>query len=129
MRAIFAAAMLLAASSARADFYDGNEFYEYCTGAKSLAIAYVGGWMDAYLRDTDLANLAKITSPDSNTRQHITFYADGIKAGICIPPKVTLGQLVDVICKHLADHPQDRHLPMGQHLTTAFRTAWPCSAQ
>lgn len=126
MRAILAVALLLAASSAQADLFNGNDLYEYCTGGRSLATAYVGGWWDSHANDADLANLAEITSPDADTRKHIKFYAGEIKANICIPPKVTLGQMVDVICKYLENHPEDRQLAMVGHFRAAYSTAWPC---
>ncbi|MBY5362615.1 hypothetical protein HFO97_22240 [Rhizobium leguminosarum] len=128
MRAILAVAMLLAASSAQADLFNGNDVYEYCTGAKSLATAYVGGWWDSHANDADIANLAELTSPEGNTRKHISFYTGQIKGNICIPPKVTLGQMVDVICKYLQDHPENRQLSMTGHFNVAFGTAWPCRA-
>ncbi|MEY9376010.1 Rap1a/Tai family immunity protein [Rhizobium leguminosarum] len=126
MRAILAAAMLLTASSADAQLFNGNEIYEYCKGARSLATAYVGGWSDSHMNDDQIISLAQATSPDEPTRNHIKFYAGQLKGNICIPPKVTLGQMVDVLCKYLEDHPEDRQLSMSGHFNVAFGTAWPC---
>ncbi|WP_331275733.1 Rap1a/Tai family immunity protein [Rhizobium laguerreae] len=53
-------------------------------------------------------------------------YVGEIKAGICVPPKVTLGQMVDVLCKYLGDHSEDRQLSMAGHFRAAYSRAWPC---
>ena len=44
----------------------------------------------------------------------------------CIPLGVTLDQAVDVVTRHLADHPQDRHLAADGLVARALSEAWPC---
>ncbi|MGR9344361.1 hypothetical protein ACU8NW_07025 [Rhizobium leguminosarum] len=34
--------------------------------------------------------------------------------------------MVDILCKYLEDHPEDRQLSMPGHFNAAFSTAWPC---
>lgn len=44
----------------------------------------------------------------------------------CIPESVTLGQLLDVIKKHLESNPADRHFIASLEIYKAFIAAWPC---
>lgn len=41
------------------------------------------------------------------------------KIRICMPSNVTGRQVVDVLCKHFRDNPEQRHY-------SAASTAWPC---
>ncbi|MGR9413677.1 Rap1a/Tai family immunity protein [Rhizobium leguminosarum] len=127
MRAILAAAVLLAASSAQAEFYDGNKIYPLCEGNKSLIGTYIAGWLDKRGSDYNSFMTAESVLSDSAKRQAFNGVLHEIDANICIPPgQISLGQMVDVLCKHLTEHPETRHLGMSQQLVTSLSGAWPC---
>lgn len=93
---------------ARADFLDGNKFFEMCNDNKSNADAnfsggYVAGFYD-YL--TLIPEMAKTSCPSS---------------------KITTSQMRDVFCIYLKNNPQNRHLPAAALAQNAITAAWPCS--
>jgi len=46
--------------------------------------------------------------------------------GFCVPENVTFGQVTDVVCNHLQEHPENRQLMAGFLTHTAVAQAWPC---
>ncbi|MBY5440663.1 Rap1a/Tai family immunity protein [Rhizobium leguminosarum] len=127
MRAILAAAMLLAASSAQADFFNGNDIHKYCKTDINLVTAYVAGWMDSHMFDDNLVAMAELTAPDEATKKHVRTYAKEIRSNICFPDDVTFTQTIDVICKYLDDNPAKRHFSMTGQFLAAYSAAWPCA--
>jgi hypothetical protein len=45
---------------------------------------------------------------------------------LCAPAAVTLGQMRDVVRKHLDSYPSTRHLLAGSLVYVALSSAWPC---
>lgn len=106
---IIAAALLMAASPASAEFWDGNKLLTYCDGMGALG--YVYGAVGAAEAGEKLA-MRGATPPTG--------------ALVCIPEGVNGGQAVDVACAFLKAHPQSRHLPAAWLVMRSLRLAWPC---
>ena len=47
-------------------------------------------------------------------------------AGHCAPQKVTLGQIADIVCRHLTAHPETRQMSATDLVTESFVKAFPC---
>lgn len=104
MRFALALCGALAASSALANFHDGNKILEYCRGAGTLNEAYCYGMM---------AGLS-----DGLTTSHAST--------ICTPNSVTLQQVRDIIVQHVTANPATRHQASSVLAYIALSTAFPC---
>ena len=93
--------LLLFPVIAHAQFFSGNDLHDRINSdniaAKSIALGYVGGVLDAHL--------------DVN---------------ICPPDRVQLGQAVDVVKKWLASNPDKRHLSAAIITFYSLKLSWPC---
>ena len=103
-------AFLLGAQAQAAErnfsWFDGNGLLEHCNDPNPASQAMCNGFVAA---------MATVTTNESYASWHA-----------CIPDSVSLGQLVDVVRKHLEEHPEFRHLS-GESLTAkAFAHAFPC---
>jgi hypothetical protein len=87
-------------------FIDGNYLYERCVSAEahdaSYCLAYVLGASDAIAVESVA------------------------KPYVCIPDRVTAGQLKSVIIKYLSDNPKDRHMVASLSISKALWSAFPC---
>ena len=117
-------ALLVQATPAKADFMNGNDLYEHCTEEKS-------------------DNLADIKT--MHCVGYITGSADGLRNGnvfgqvlagreeetldfICVPERVTAGQMKDVVVSYLASNPSERHENASVLVAKALLRAWRCPA-
>ncbi|WP_371126541.1 Rap1a/Tai family immunity protein [Bosea sp. (in: a-proteobacteria)] len=92
-------------ASAKTDaFYDGNALHKLCQ--QNNATGYVIGLSDTY---DSMSNMLKT------------------KKSICPSTKVTAGQMKDVICLSLAQHPETRHLTAASLAMLALSNAFPCN--
>jgi len=103
--------IVMFSSNAKAWFLDGNKLYRDCTTKESddhhfLNRSYCNGFVTGV---TDMLGsterLAEMT---------------------CLPDKVTVGQVRDVLIKYLKDHPEKRHLPAFVLVFNSQREAFPC---
>jgi hypothetical protein len=46
---------------------------------------------------------------------------------LCVPKAVSLGQLTDIACKYLSEHPEERHLNGASLAFWAVHKAFPCT--
>jgi hypothetical protein len=96
-------AMLMIPAMARAEFETGNSLYQRLNDTnlmeKMFALGYIGGVYDAY--------------------QHI-FHCPPNNSGI------TLGQVNDIVKKHLELNPAQRHRTADQLIKEALQKVWPC---
>jgi hypothetical protein len=84
-------------------FISGNTLYERCVPgasdtANSFCIGYVTGVADVLMQ------------------LHT----------VCLPSGVEIGQLVDVVTKHLRDHPEVRHYQANNEIGIVLGTTFPC---
>lgn len=102
LRIAVATCMALSATSARAEWMNGNELHDMCssTGAmdRALCLSYVIGVLDG------------------------TRYLD---QPLKTPIGATGGQVRDVVARYLANHPDSRTLPARKLVKTAIIEAWP----
>lgn len=92
--------LALVATTAHAEFYNGNELLRMMRGnstEQAAAYGYVVGVNDA---------LHKIT--------------------LCIPNGVTVGQANDVVRAYLEANPQVRHFSGDSVVAAALMAVWPC---
>jgi len=99
-------------SEAHAEFYSGNELYDYCSTDKSDPVYY---------------------SKQSTCRGFIAGVVDTVNAtrslsgtASCLPSGVTLAQVTDVVMKHLRENPQYRNLSAAILVQGAIMDAWGC---
>jgi hypothetical protein len=90
-------------SSASAQFINGNKLHEMCITDKASALNYSMGVADAH-----------------------TFHRKKDPL-FCLPESATAGQVLDVLCKYLADRPEKRHFTASSTSLLAFSAAFPCS--
>lgn len=119
--------MALVASGAYADFYDGNKIHPLCESNKGLIGMYIAGWTDKQQHDYDSLAMAEASITNPTNQMTVNSLLQGVDANICIPPgEIRLGQMVDVLCKYLAYHPETRQLAMSDQLRLSLSGAWPC---
>lgn len=98
----FAAMLALTYSvPAAAQFYTGNKLHELCEKRNGISLGYtvaVSDWLMTEMRKD-----------------------------ACIPSKVTTGQLHDIICGYLTNHPEARHDPAHFLGAQALIEAFPCN--
>jgi hypothetical protein len=93
-------------SSAEADFMTGNDLWAACNpGPRPECIGYVEAIADALSLGDFL----------------------GLQA--CMPQTLTSGQAVDVVMKHLRDHPEQRHFGAVSLVALALAQGFPCRSQ
>jgi len=105
----------------------GNVMLETCQNIRDLCSIYSMGWRNSQkatiVRAAELKGISIVDGADAS--------ADAIRAEfklywVCIPQKVTNGQMGDVLIKYLQDHPEKRHNDVGVLAWRAFRKAFPC---
>lgn len=101
MKTAILAALLAACIPAQASFKTGNQLHAELMGTtmeKMLTVGYITGVADA------LENLT-----------------------ICLPPRITAGQVVDVSKQYLEANPAIRHLSADVLVAYVLSTTWPCA--
>lgn len=96
--------LLLATSSARAQFLSGNELYSNITATEDYKRLYAMGYV---------AGIADV----------------GNKALHCINQGVTMGQVFDVTKKYLERNPEIRDYAAESLVVVALAQAWPCATK
>ncbi|WP_396190082.1 Rap1a/Tai family immunity protein [Flavobacterium sp.] len=91
-----------------------------CTGAQAQTHFKTGNEL-----------LQEMTSEESAERMLALGYLAGtfdVVAGteFCPPKNINLGQVRDLVRKHLELHPEARHLVGSAHVTVALERVWPC---
>lgn len=110
-RAILLIGMLLA-FDVRADaFESGNTLADKCRGAAQREVTFPDGICLGYV--TGIADVMAI-SPIGRSRA-------------CIPTSgTTKGQMVDIVVKHIREHPEELHYDAASLVAKALSTAFPC---
>lgn len=102
MKAAIILAAALAATSASAEFMDGNKLLNYMNSEnstqKGISMGYIMGVTDM-----------------------------GINFTQCAPSTVTLGQLYDMVKNHLTAFPEVRHKPADLLVNKVLQGTWPCA--
>lgn len=78
------------------NFVSGNELYDRCLKSQGFCLGYVAA------------------------------VQDGTRYATCTPADIKLGQLADVVLKHLTNNPEARHLDADVLVIDAIKRAWPC---
>lgn len=114
MRHIFISAVFLSIAifplRAKAEFITGNTLYEWCQQNRGLAAAYVLG----------VADSAEIENTSEAAK------ATGASPLICIPAKVSGEQVVDIVCRDLANQASIRHMSAQVLSYVSLMLVWPC---
>ena len=92
---------LLLAQPAEASYMDGNSLHRFCGSSPVLVTSYLGGALDMS-REPELVQ--------------------------CIPDNARIGQLRDVLCKWLEEHPELRHLDGDLVVIVALKQSFGCAA-
>lgn len=92
--------LMLACSTAHAEFMDGNELLSRLRGEGSRYFAGIGYVMGVF---------------------------DSFQGGShCPPANVTAGQVTDMVRNHLEASPELRHLSADRHVNYILKKTWPC---
>ena len=116
--------LLILSGEAKADFMDGNEFLAACSNNREFAEGYVAGFYDKALQDKASVSFY-VPLMEMEKRTSFRVLSTVVK-DYCAPERATLRQLTDVVCKHLKDNPEGRHIPATVLVHEAFREAFPC---
>lgn len=111
---------LVIPSAAFCEVYNGNELHQLCL--QDRAHQYIAGHIDKAEQD---AVGMLILSADAKGDMVETVRK--IVKGYCLPPKATLGQATDVVCKYIKENPKDRTKPATVMVGLALNEAFPCS--
>ncbi|MBX4972626.1 hypothetical protein HJB56_26260 [Rhizobium lentis] len=116
---------LFSSTTAHADpaFMTGNKLFEYCQTNRLFVVGYMMGVVDKGLYDSSAADYGLTREPDSRELKVIGTF---VRTNRCVPDGATSGQMVDVICKWLNEHPADRHKYGPTLINNAFAEVWPC---
>ncbi|MBB4345186.1 Rap1a/Tai family immunity protein [Rhizobium leguminosarum] len=128
MRAILAAIIVLAASSAEAGFNDGNRLLELCKTNEPMVAGYITGALDRQLTDAQIS--LKKRDAEHVSKERWDAYQDNLDATfthICSPEGVVMKQFVDVFCNYLQAHPEKRQMEGSVLVPESMVAAWPCS--
>jgi hypothetical protein len=87
-------------------FYSGSELQEMCKTSQTECSLLIIGSLDGI-------NLTQGNHPDERE--------------ICLPPAITIGQVRQVVVKHMTDHPERLHLPAAALVFESMSTAFPCA--
>ncbi|MBX5001454.1 Rap1a/Tai family immunity protein [Rhizobium lentis] len=123
MRAILAMSIFAMAETAHAGFYTGNELHELCQGDREAVLGYVAGVIDKSTYD-----LSVLSTLDQAPPGDVVTFARKYRMGgfICFPEGMILRQARDVVCKYIADHPENRQKTAEGLVQSALYDAWPC---
>jgi hypothetical protein len=126
MRIALATILLLMPAAASAEFFDGNEVYNWCPTKDVTIYAYVAGNIDRAMIDNSAVSSMVLPEDASiEVRRRLL----GVKISMalaCIPQEVDLRQIGDVFCVFLEQNPAKRHAPAADLLDEALKQAWPC---
>jgi hypothetical protein len=128
-------ALLLCATGARADYFDGNSLHTACQQNKPAVMGYVAGMADrsddGYWATAEY-RLALRFRPGLSEDQRNDLL-NGIGAvterlqGYCAPKNATLGQIGEVFCNYIRDNPTERTESGSKLFTRAMKQFWPCA--
>lgn len=99
---------------ARAQFYDGNKLYSFCSSGTSGA-ANSHDWAMCTGFIAGLIDQEAMYAATSRGRPLF-----------CVPVGATVQQARDVVVRHLAAHPQQRHWAAAAVASHALSAAFPC---
>lgn len=90
-------------------FWSGNRLWESC---REDSISRDVGYCLGYL-------MGSVDSWEQMRRP-------GSTAAICLPERVTIGQIADVVRNELRERPETRHLPAQQIVINSLARRFPC---
>lgn len=113
----------LMASPSAAEVFSGNELHRFCQ--EDRAAMYVAGVLDK--ADQDSTFIYFITPGEASSARTATIQK--LQSSIrnyCLPPKSTLGQVSDVVCKYIKENPKERDKTGAAMILFALGEAFPC---
>lgn len=109
-RKIILALLLSSLSKISAASNTGNDLAEMCISDRTVCKIFIIGMVRG-IESTSLIY--------SKMNEEKPFF--------CIPPRVTNGQLAEIVIKYIKDNPKDLHKPASFLSTDAIETAYPCN--
>ncbi|WP_374990067.1 Rap1a/Tai family immunity protein [Rhizobium sp. TH2] len=101
--------------------------HDYCTSRPQIVAGYVAGWGGKHEWDKDAATLTALDTMPGTTANNVAMSAvNTAKGGVCLTEGITVGQLNEVFCKYLENHPENRHQSATELVQKSFSEAWPC---
>jgi len=133
MRAMIAAALLLAATGAHAElpagsFFSGNDVYDWCQHEPGIALSYTAGQFDAAVHGAYVIDSMRDFStgaPKEGKNGFLVDFAIKQVAGFCVPEHATPQQITDIFCKYLRETPAERDGLPAIILNKALTQTWP----
>lgn len=107
--------------------YTGNDMLRDCESdnsfSRGVCMGYLDGVTDGVIKaEADQYLMAFMDAGQTGARPPELGHG-----AFCIPKGVTLGQLKQVVIKHLRDYPQFTHLNAGNLAVAAMGIAFPCA--
>jgi hypothetical protein len=126
---VFAAIFALG-NPATSQTVSGNALHSFCEDTDSDAFqgmcnGYVLGTLEG-MKFGAFNTLVYFDGDDANLEEVNALV--NIVLGVCIPQEVDYVQIVDIITKHLTNHPETRHNSARSEIWTALRNVFPCSS-
>jgi hypothetical protein len=109
---------------AQSQFYTGNELYPLCEQSRRVVYGYVAGAADHAMHSLEALLIFQMDTPFVIDRPGWKATKERILGSYS--PRVTVGQLGDVLCNYLRDAPQERHESAAALFSRAMSRAWPC---
>ena len=124
-RTVLTTGLVLVMSSANASFIDGNKLHEWCVSNQNLVSAYVAGVFDQTQTAEFQNEIVRGVLKDKLDALSKAILAGASKAA-CIPERVTITQVRDIVCRYIAINPDNRHGPASTQAHMAMIKAYPC---
>jgi hypothetical protein len=132
LRHILIALILIGASPAGAQKYDGNKLVGLCTRDQGFVVGYVAGLMDKSSLDVNFIINQPGTLPEPGKKVQLAPEVTALMIsveGYCLPAGVSLGQATDVFCKYLKDNPAERPKDGAYLVGASLKADFPCVKQ
>lgn len=126
MRIVLTFVLALSAGSANAAFISGNDIMTLCRESRAELGGYIAGWFDKGSSDKELTLSSAKKVKDFGSMIELHYLAGSLSSGACFPKTVTIGQLVDIVCKYASENPAQRQLDGGAFLDKSISEALPC---
>jgi hypothetical protein len=107
MKRILLLLTVLSVDEAHAAFQDGYTLHKLCQSVETVNEMFCIGYIEGIV---DMGGMGGKDSPS-----------------ICVPEKVSGGQVVDIVKKWFVDHPEHRHYAAAGLVDEALSAAFPCN--
>ncbi len=110
---------------ASAQTTSGNDVYEACTATDDGRTGFCYGYTIGVWEGVKIGAAAVLRQTDAVANTEMDGFVNTL-LGVCVPPKVSNRQIIDIYTQHLANHPAMRHNSARLVIIAALKDAFPC---